>query len=348
MGLVAMNGGVFRSQVDSTIGQQQAQDWRLAIEQRAGLVNARISDHLPHAYAAVYPNGIVVKVGGHPLPAHMVEAQEAKRGVIKGFSKASRRRLLRVFASIDWSWKSATRVELTYPRDGWRGSSPDAPADCLDALPVVEVPRQRDWERWKYQLSRFHLELRRRWGKDYAGAIWKLEFQKRGAPHYHLVIFWNDQPPLGLLRVWLSNTWYRVVGSEDIRHLKAGTRLDPVYGTRGHQVGKLMSYLSKYLGKTWDAGDEETGRIWGCWDDLPIYSLGTFALDRDAFIQLTRRIRRWGGRKSHYLKRITANWRGFLLLGDCHILGQLLADIDMRVEPERKPDAEKGLLAVPP
>lgn len=326
-GVWVRHGGQSVSQSYTSIAVNRAQD-PAAIQQRAGLVNARISAHLPHAYVVVYPAGIAVKVGGQPLPGATVEKQEAKRGVIRGFSRASRRRLLHLLASIDWSCKAATTVTLTYPGEGWRGSSPDAPADCLDAPAVVEVPRQRDWVLWKYHLARFHLELRRRWGKAYAGAIWKLEFQKRGAPHYHLVIFWNERPQLELLRLWLSRAWYEIVGSGDLRHLKAGTRLDAVYGTHGKQVGQLMGYLSKYLGKVWNDGDQETGRIWGCWEDVPTRQVAAYALDRAGYVQLTRRIRGWGKRKGRYLKRITANWRGFLVLGDQELLIQLMRGID--------------------
>ena len=49
--------------------------------------------------------------------------------------------------------------------------------------------------------------------------IWYLEFQMRGAPHFHVL---TDR---SVDRDWLSQAWYEVVGSGDVRHLQAGTHI---------------------------------------------------------------------------------------------------------------------------
>src|SRR6185503_11803793 len=55
-------------------------------------------------------------------------------------------------------------------------------------------------------------------------AIWKLEFQKRGAPHYHVLIF---GVPF-LAKEWLSRCWYAIARSGDERHFRAGTQVQRV------------------------------------------------------------------------------------------------------------------------
>jgi hypothetical protein len=59
----------------------------------------------------------------------------------------------------------------------------------------------------------------RRYSKGRCGAIWKLELQDRGAPHFHLLIFGLRYLPAALL----ARRWYEIVGSGDVNHLSAGT-----------------------------------------------------------------------------------------------------------------------------
>lgn len=53
--------------------------------------------------------------------------------------------------------------------------------------------------------------------------------------------------------------WYRIVGSGDVRHLRAGTQVAQVRSMRG-----VASYCAKYMSKTvWGADWEHPGRFWG-------------------------------------------------------------------------------------
>jgi len=68
----------------------------------------------------------------------------------------------------------------------------------------------------------------------------ELEYQQR-APHFHLVVM---GVPF-LARQWLSRAWYQIVGSDDPRHLRAGTQVQRCKSTRkAHQ-----SYAAKYVAK---------------------------------------------------------------------------------------------------
>ena len=94
--------------------------------------------------------------------------RSSPRGVVVGFSAASRRRLFRVASAVDWSvYGQSLFVTLTYPGD----------------FPL-------DGRRVKRDLAVFRRAWARRFGV--ARGMWKLEFQRRGAPHLHLarVVGW--------------------------------------------------------------------------------------------------------------------------------------------------------------
>lgn len=88
------------------------------------------------------------------------------------------------------------------------------------------------------------------------GAIWKLEFQKRGAAHFHLIVFggWIDYR-------WIASTWDRIAGNEFGNSHSTSTRIEyPENATNATR------YMLSYLEKRPDAehlAREFTGRIWG-------------------------------------------------------------------------------------
>ncbi len=114
----------------------------------------------------------------------------ASRGKIRGFSKASRRNLLRRLASINrndfWAYEGRVfSITLTYPRE-----YPEDPKLCKSHL---EALRKR---------------LARMCGPF--SAYWRLGIQERGAWHFHLLLF--VPPSFGSvveLRDFLASSWYR-------------------------------------------------------------------------------------------------------------------------------------------
>jgi len=129
---------------------------------------------------------------------------------------------------------------------------------------------------WKRDLRAFIKALVRKWPNCWG--TWKLEFQKRGAPHFHALLW--DGPKVEAIQAkrpngklcmiglpsmnkdlfeWVSGTWYRIVGSEDENHLVAGTRIEPVMSIQG-----VLAYTGKYLAKTDDQEQTRgTGKAWG-------------------------------------------------------------------------------------
>jgi hypothetical protein len=87
--------------------------------------------------------------------------------------------------------------------------------------------------------------------------FWFLEFQARGAPHFHF--FTNYEIPRDLLALW----WYDVVGSGDKRHLLAGTRIEYLRAGRSGAISYASKYAAKVEQKAVPAGFEDVGRFWG-------------------------------------------------------------------------------------
>jgi hypothetical protein len=149
----------------------------------------------------------------------------AIRGRIRGFSRTSRRNLLRCLAGIN---RSAFRVfkgrlisiTLTYPHE-----YPEDPELCKNHLKAL---RKR---------------LQRKCG-DFAGC-WRLGIQSRGAFHFHVLLF---IPPSFMsvreLRTFVSRSWYEVCGEISEGHLLAGTRVEEIRTWR-----KATSYAEKYLAR---------------------------------------------------------------------------------------------------
>lgn len=181
------------------------------------------------AHATFYQGGTLIEVGKSRIS--LGQRGGGIRGTIKTYSRASRRRLLRTMGKIDTS-QIPVFLTLTYP---------------------AEFPE--DSSSWKAHLNAFDRRLRRRFA--HAAFAWKLEPQKRGAPHFHLLV-WNV--PYLWLREWAGRAWYEVVKSGDDKHLRAGVRVEQIRSWRG-----VKSYAAKYLGKVQalPEGWEAPGRIWG-------------------------------------------------------------------------------------
>ncbi len=200
------------------------------------------------------------------------------RGEITEFSKASRRRLMKLLNSIDRDRASLPYfVTLTY-HNAW--------------------PKDRHGR--KRHLDAFRKRLERVYGQF--PAVWRLEFQKRGAPHYHLLM-WLSEPDLWRLRNRISWLWHEVVDPNDMQLLDAGTRVEIPRSWRG-----VNSYAAKYMGKLeqLQEGAASVGRFWGTWrrEMLPI-SWVTCPLTLSLGMRLRRTLRKFSGQRStHHLHRM--------------------------------------------
>lgn len=132
----------------------------------------------------------------------------SKRGRVKSFSQKSRLRLMRLLARVRIKKVRATFITLTFKR---YPSNAEA----------------------KKRLHAFLEHIRRHYPE--ASCVWRMEYQERGAIHFHLLCFdlpywdWSD----------LLATWKAITGQDVAR---VDIRL--VRSRRG-----VQSYVSKYIAK---------------------------------------------------------------------------------------------------
>lgn len=182
----------------------------------------------------LYRSDVVVVRKGDPPDMH-----DTARGDIKCFSRKSRARLAFVAANTHVTFR--TIITLTYPSD----------------FPTDGKRVKRHWFAFRAFVSR---ELD---GPEY---LWFLEFQKRGAPHIHLLL--STSLPAALrerqaLRAQIAGAWYRIVGSDDERHLRAGTSVAGIRKVNG-AVHYAVKYAMKMRQKRVPVGYQDVGRFWGC------------------------------------------------------------------------------------
>lgn len=212
------------------------------------------------------------------VAAAAVDEHTAAGGVITEWSARSRMRMVETLAGLDYSpmdvaGTTAGMVTLTYPGD-WLAVAPDG------------------------QTVKDHLgAFRKRWTRAYGWApvgVWKLEFQRRGAPHLHLYLPCPTFAPghsagcsgcVGphTFEQWLSWTWAAIVGAdvetgEFARHLAAGTGVDFAAAARYRDHRRVGMYFLKHGTKTrddkeyqhvvpaaWQEPGKGPGRFWGRW-----------------------------------------------------------------------------------
>ncbi|WP_421844161.1 rolling circle replication-associated protein [Mycobacterium sp.] len=221
---------------------------------------------------------------------------------ITEWSRKSRAAMCRTFAELDYtplveSGRVPAMVTLTYPGD-WECVAPDG------------ASVKRHMVLWR---KRFHRE----WGEP-ARYIWKLEFQRRGAPHIHL---WMAPPhAVGRsgrkFRDWPSQEWADIVAHPDpdqrARHSLAGTAVDIRNGLRACDPKRLAIYFTKHsspnqLGNkeyqhivphAWRQPGHGPGRFWG------VHGLqrATVIVEivQDAYSAARRIIRRWSRSQAVY------------------------------------------------
>jgi hypothetical protein len=175
-------------------------------------------------------------------------------------------------------------VTLTYPHE-----YPQDPVLCKGHLKALRKRLQREFEPF--------------------AAFWRLGIQRRGAWHFHLLLFVGSSVvgssvgSIGELRRFISSSWYEIAGKVSEGHLRAGTRVETV--KRWKQV---TSYVERYMAKPEEFPEGlKTGRIWGIWNEnlLPVRWETAQVSLRDAF-RIRRIYRRLAKRRgSGSLHRIT-------------------------------------------
>jgi hypothetical protein len=225
------------------------------------------SSHQPSAYVSSAVGGSVSTLSfedtttKNQLSSHRC-CGGGIRERVRGFSRESRRNLLRRLASINRAAFQAFKgrlisITLTYPHE-----YPEDPELC------------------KRHLKAFRKRFQREYGSF--AAFWRLGIQQRGAWHFHLLLFVESSVgSIGELRRFISSSWYEVTGKISEGHLRAGTRVEPVKRWR-----EATSYVERYMAKPEEFPEGlQTGRIWGIWNPklLPVRWETVQVSLRDAF-----------------------------------------------------------------
>lgn len=215
---------------------------------------------------------------------------QKKRQSISRWTSKSRANMVARFSSLDYSEMFQkvnpipVMITLTYPGD-WLAVAPTASAS-------------------KAHLTNFKKRFERRFKVKFRG-LWRAEFQRRGAVHFH--IFCVSPIPVSEFRVWVAETWTDVVNHPDpeqkARHRKAGTAVDFAVGSTELTPQRTAVYFAKHsspnLGKKeyqnhppaeWREHGS-VGRYWGYWNLTPKFE--TIELLKSDAIFAARVLRRW-------------------------------------------------------
>lgn len=222
--------------------------------------------------------------------------------VITEWSRKSRSAMCRTFAELDYSplvesGRVPAMITLTYPGE-WEVVAPDG----------ASVKRHMVLWRKRFQ---------REYGEP-ARYIWKLEFQRRGAPHVHL---WMA-PPISPGRSgrtfaqWLSEIWTQIVDHPDqeqkSRHRLAGTAIDVRNGLKACDPKRLAIYFTKHsspnlhgdkeyqhiVPELWQQPGRGPGRFWGVYGLKK--AIAVVEVAQDAYLAVRRIVRRWSRSQAVY------------------------------------------------
>jgi hypothetical protein len=191
------------------------------------------------------------------------EKQTQKRRKVQGLSGKSRYRLIQFLATIGRD-DPGFFVTLTY----WRFTD--------------------DWAEWKRHLRAFVESLRR--FADGVCGVWRLEFQERGAPHYHLLLWFDEPVDRGSLDAHCREAWLRIIDQDAPETRAYAVTVDPIMDMRSSAF-----YLSVYQSKDKnDRKDIQTGRLWGCIgrERLQTEPFREMEMDERQMLQLRRFVRR--------------------------------------------------------
>lgn len=239
-----------------------------------------------------------------------------ERGYVQAFSFRSRSRLMKKISQIS-KHHLPLFVTLTYHEN----------------YPV-------EFKEYKYHLHKFFIYLRRECPN--MGAIWKLEFQARGAAHFHLLLFGCDYE---YVRLRIPVIWNDIVAQGDDVHLlwhlgELDSTVPCVQEIRSWRG--VRSYASKYLSKL-DETTERSGRYWGVRGNVPFSPLIAMRIDIRTALEFRRAFRRKSG--------MTFKRFGFWAYGshvDWLLYMSMLEDYYYALDMPEQPPKRYDLTAAPP
>lgn len=200
-----------------------------------GLVYPAISRH---AFVRVYAGMTKINMPQYKKPPE----RPPQRGIIHGMSPKSRKRMMEGIAQwANFQVGRAYFITITY-HDEWG---------------VDFVAWKRDIEVLEKRMKRAFPEM---------GGLWKLEFQTRGAPHFHLIVSGVDAVQSEMI-AWVTKNWGEIAHSTSEYKGEYATNVRRVFSLR-HAMHYCAKYMTKdvplYVNPDSDGVLEPipTGRIW--------------------------------------------------------------------------------------
>lgn len=190
-----------------------------------------------------FTNVLYFQKVGSPQPSKFIPKRE--KNDIRHFSNQSRLRALHLLNMVDpVNFHVPWFITLTYH-------------NSYDIDPrIIKIDFDNFLKRWRrtFPLAKY---------------FWRIELQKRGAPHYHLIVWFpisEPRPSVKTMLVSLNLIWTKY-NNCNCQHCKSNSvRVSVVDDFR-----KAVYYVNKYLAKSQkNAAPEFLGRLWGNSRSLPL------------------------------------------------------------------------------
>jgi hypothetical protein len=216
-------------------------------------------------FAEIGPRIIRLRSRGFTPPK-----KRGERKAIDHYSWKSRKKYYEKLLFIDWDSVDKERIligTLTYP----------------GRFPASGIVAKKHLDTFFKRLKRHCL------GIGGVALSWKMEFQRRGAPHFHLLLVTGKSVDLSGMRRWWDDNWSSIVlewlvslegmGADEALEMyakshAAGIQLAGIRETTGQAIG----YMAMYVGCVGKTGKEyqhkvpdgftEVGRWWGFKGDV--------------------------------------------------------------------------------
>lgn len=198
----------------------------------------------------IYQSAGTLKIVGNLLEARFERLPEKRRG-----ERAPRRKGTNRY----WTRQSRMRLYRRVVELSKALSEGHSYAICL-------TYQQRTPEESKKDLNRLNMRLKRKLKGQKWCCIWKMEFQRRGTVHYHLILS-TERPFTGIIE-WISKAWAEI--TKDPQLAITGTCVQRIetstleYCTL-YIIGHMQAFAKEYQ----TIAPEEvqwTGRWWGIWN----------------------------------------------------------------------------------
>lgn len=220
----------------------------------------------------LYRNGLTM--GSSPVKNDHVRA---KRGVVEGWSKSASRNNKNFLYSVDTSSLTGVGYAFTFTLRLCPNTSDD----------------------WRYIRNCLFRSLSENIRLRFIRLHWVTEWQRRGVPHLHGIVFYDDltQSEINHRIEWLKKVW---VGLTDWTYQ---TKLSAQHVSVITDVSGWFKYLSKHAARGADhyqrsndnipVGWKKTGRVWGYKGDWVTDKPLKIELCKRGFFSFRRVVRAW-------------------------------------------------------